>query len=280
MTALSAQDLERLGLFQGAEHQPFHFDAGRAGALLLHGFPGTPAETRALGEQFAQMGISAHGMLLPGFGADIPRLSSVTRADWVNAALEKWRALRTAHAPAILVGYSMGGAVALHLAAQLPPDQLVLFAPFAGVRHVLASLLPVVKHAVREIQPFARADFSKPATRAMIASVLPDANLDDAAVQHALKHQVRVSTQTLHELQLLGTRAYQIAPQVRAPALIVQGVQDKAVPPLATRQLLLRLGSPVTYCELNGTHDLIRLQDESAAAVVQAVRAFVKTSAQ
>ena len=36
--------------YSGPEHQPFEFGDGPNGALLIHGFPGTPAEMRAVPE--------------------------------------------------------------------------------------------------------------------------------------------------------------------------------------------------------------------------------------
>lgn len=42
----------------------------------------------------------------------------------------------------MLVGFSMGGAIATILAAEEPPDRLVLVAPFCGVRHKWRYVLP------------------------------------------------------------------------------------------------------------------------------------------
>src|SRR5689334_24796598 len=66
----------------GAE--PFRFGAGSTGALLLHGFTGSPASLRPLGESLGAAGVTAVGPLLPGHGT----------SDWNDlggATLESWR---------------------------------------------------------------------------------------------------------------------------------------------------------------------------------------------
>ena len=56
----------------------------------------------------------------------------------------------------------------------------------------------------------------------------------------------------------MGAHAYGAAPKVTVPSLVVQGLGDTTVAPADTRRLALRLGGPLTYAELGGTHDLIR----------------------
>ena len=65
--------------FAGPEHQSFEraADSPSGVALLLHGFPGTPAELRPLGEVLAAAGISARAPLLPGFGPAMHQLADV-----------------------------------------------------------------------------------------------------------------------------------------------------------------------------------------------------------
>ena len=60
-----------LRAYQGPEHEPFFWEAGEPAALLVHGFPGTPAEMRPLGEVLHEAGWTVHGVLLPGFGPQI-----------------------------------------------------------------------------------------------------------------------------------------------------------------------------------------------------------------
>ena len=54
-------------------------------ALLLHGFPGTPAELRPLGQALAFAGVRAQAPLLPGFGPAMQRLGDVGAREWLAA---------------------------------------------------------------------------------------------------------------------------------------------------------------------------------------------------
>ena len=245
--------------FAGPEHEPFTLGEGATGALLIHGFPGTPAELRPLGERLATNGFVASGMLLPGFGPDIARLGEMTRATWLDATSRAWAEVRAAHEKAVLIGYSMGGALALRLAAEAPPAALVLLAPFWRLEGWQFKLLPVLKHITRPFAPFQKADFNDPAVRAQLGGLAPDLDLGDPATQQFLREQVRLPLGVLDEVRRLGLEAYDVAPKVDTPTLILQGSRDTTVTAANTRQLAARLPGPTDYREVPGNHDFVRL---------------------
>ena len=174
--------------------QPFHLVAGPTQALLVPGYMGTPKELRPLGEALAAADVSAHAALLPGFGPDSARLAEVGSDEWMDVALKAWLETRAMAARTVLVGFSMGGAVALKLAALAPPDALVLLAPHWRFADKRALALPLVKTVMKEFRPFGHANFSDPNTREMFSEMEPDADLDDpghpgaASAQNGASH--------------------------------------------------------------------------------------------
>jgi hypothetical protein len=66
--------------FDGCEHRSFLWQGSDCAALLIHGFPGTPAEMRPLGTVLKDAGWTVHGLMLPGLGADIESLDKRRRA--------------------------------------------------------------------------------------------------------------------------------------------------------------------------------------------------------
>lgn len=219
--------------FYGHErHQDFWLGEGPRRALLVHGFPGTPAELRALGGWLAARGFRVHAPLLPGFGADIPNLGKTRRAAWLGAARRAWEALREGQgAQTVLLGFSMGGALALQVAARgAPPDKLVLLAPFWRLRDPRARWLPALQYAVRELRPFENTDFSASTVRAQFARLEPSLDLDDPAVQEALRTQVALPTSALVELQRLGAEAYRAAPACGRPRSSSRGLMTTPSP--------------------------------------------------
>lgn len=102
-------------------HSPFDLVGdGQLGVVCVHGFTGTPYEMRYLGEALAGAGVHAHGVMLPGHGTRVEDLDATTWADWTAAVEQAFDALRTRCQRVAVVGQSLGGLLALHLASRRP----------------------------------------------------------------------------------------------------------------------------------------------------------------
>jgi carboxylesterase len=274
--SLVLEELEAVySIFQKPEHQPFLWPGGRPAALLVHGFPGTPAEMRPLGELLRQAGWTVQGLLLPGFGPQIDTLDRRRYEEWRAAVQDALQTLRRDHAPILLVGYSMGGALSIVAAATSPPDGLILLAPFwrsgsSLQRAVGAILRPFLPHYVR---PFQRIDLADPQVRWAIASYVPQIDLDDPDVQREIR-QISMPVSLLDQVGRAGRAAYRVAALVEAPLLVVQGKGDRVVNPEYTLRLVRRFRRPLRYLAVNAGHDLINPGGQDWPAVEQAILEF------
>lgn len=252
------KNIASLGLFQAEEHQPFLWETDGPAVLLIHGFMGTPAEMRPLGEAFKQAGWSVQGLLLPGFGPELDTLFEQRYQDWIKAAESALETLRARRQPVVLAGYSMGAAVALNVAAQRPVDGLILLAPFWRIGKPMQRLIwQVAKRIFRRPQPFKRANFADPRLRQFVGGLLPDLNLDDPGARSALR-ELRVPASFADQVINLGKDVGKAVPRIDAPTLVIQGTEDEAVPPEATRQLLQSFPGPIRYHELSTDHEFVR----------------------
>lgn len=250
---------DRPDFFADPVHQPFTLRGGSTGALLLHGFAGTPAEMRPLAEHLNRAEqFSATGVLLPGFGPDIANLGEIRHTDWLKAARTAWQAMRDHYETTVLAGYSMGGAVAIMLAAEAAPDALVLVAPFSRMDSWLFRSLPLLKYVVPAWRPFRDANFDDPAVQSQLAAMMPGLDIDDPATRDFLRNDVSLPLSALDELRRVGDAAYKAAAAVTAPTLVIQGSNDETVSPASSRALASRLGGPVVYEELDAGHEVVR----------------------
>jgi carboxylesterase len=245
-----------LRAFEGAEHEPFRLVGGEAAALLVHGYPGTPAEMSGLAAALHGAGWTVDVPLLPGFGKQISTLADRRYTDWLDHVREALAALKRDHGPVLLVGHSMGGALALAVSAELPPDGLVLLAPFWQIDNLIWHLLPVIKRVVPQFRPFRllKPNFADPQMREGIHNFWPDADLDDPQVQQAVR-ELKVPVSLFDELRALGQLAARAAETVRVPTLVVQGTGDTLVKPAITRKLVAKLPA-ARYLEVDAAHDL------------------------
>jgi pimeloyl-ACP methyl ester carboxylesterase len=175
----------------------------------------------------------------------------------------------------LLVGYSMGGALAIAAAARHAPDALVLLAPFwrlgSGVQRVVGSVLgPFLP---RYWQPLKRSDLDNPEVREPIADLMPGLDLDDPDVRSELR-RFSIPLSLVEQVDRTGRAGYRKARNVESPVLIVQGAADSLVKPEYTERLLRRFPSTPDYLVLDAGHDLIAPTQGEWAGLAQAVREF------
>lgn len=249
-------DLSGLGLFQGEEHLPFYQPTGQPAALFIHGFPGTPAEMRPLANVLYQNGWTTQGLLLPGFGREINTLFDKKYTDWLAYVVSSLESLKQKHHPVILVGYSMGGALALCTSQELSPDGLVLIAPFWRVgRWYHRPIWHVSKLLFRTFKPLKGASFDDPRLRDFLLGILPDLDLDAEETQERLR-QVKVPSRLLDQLIVTGKQAGKASAHIQVPTLVIQGTQDTTVIPQNTKALLQKFDSQVSYLEFPVDHKI------------------------
>src|SRR5438067_12275746 len=90
------------------------------GALLVHGFTGTPEELRPLGEALAARGFPVHAVRLAGHGTDVAELARTRWTDWFASVEAGVARLRASTERLAVAGMSMGRLLALHPAAPRP----------------------------------------------------------------------------------------------------------------------------------------------------------------
>ncbi len=261
--------------FAGPEHLPFLLEGGRPAALLVHGFPGTPAEMRGLGQSLHRAGWTVQGLLLPGFGPDLPALTQRRYEDWLGAIEDALKNLRRDHSPLLLVGYSMGGALSTTVAVREKVDGLVLLAPFVWqdppLQRYLGWLLrPFLPQYFR---PFRLFNLDDPQARAFLSNLMPQWDLDDLHVQEQLR-QVEVPLTLFDQVRQAGQLALENAPRLGVPTLVVVGRRDEVAGVARVQPLLRRIRPAPRYVEVDIAHDLTSPDKAQWRVVESAVTEF------
>ncbi len=107
--------------------QPAHLDpsaysaeGGPWGALLIHGFTGSVAETRPMGEYLAARGVTVRCPLLPGHGTTPLHLTRIHWQAWAEAVESALGELQRRCTAVFVGGMSLGSLLTLWLGAKHP----------------------------------------------------------------------------------------------------------------------------------------------------------------
>lgn len=232
--------------------RPFRLRGGSRGILLVHGFAGTPPEVRELAEGLAGQGFDVSAPLLAGHGETPEAMARTRWPDWVASAERALQELQRERPDVFVGGQSLGGSIALHLAATHPELQgVVTMAAMGSPRFFRDPRRPLLRFW-KYVQPWQVPDGS--------------CDLGDPERLSALHSYARRPTACLESMLHFLSVVEDELPRVRIPALLFHGRGDRTVPVDNGPFILARLGSrdkQLRWMERSGhalTVDLERAQ--------------------
>ncbi|MFJ9538108.1 alpha/beta hydrolase [Streptomyces sp. NPDC101225] len=238
----------------GAE--PYRHEGGEVGVLLCHGFTGSPQSLRPWAEHLAERGLTVSLPLLPGHGTRWEDMQLTGWQDWYAEVDRELRSLRERCREVFVAGLSMGGTLALRLAAKHGETvRAVMVVNPANRMHGLSPYaLPVARHLLRST-PGIASDIAKEGRTELGYDRVP------LHAAHSLRTFFRLVDGEL--------------PQVTQPLLVLHSPQDHVVPPADSARILSRVSSrDVTEILLEQSyhvatldHDADRIFDESLAFI-------------
>ena len=240
-----------IAVMPGAE--PFSAGGGPHGALVLHGFTGTPQSMRGLAAAFAGAGFAVELPLLPGHGTSVDDLATTTFADWSDAAERAYADLAGRCERVVVAGLSMGATLATWLATRHPEiaGLVVINGAFAPPEpNVREALEQLVAQGVERI-PGLGNDVADPSQTELAYSEVPPAQL-------------------LSLLGELDTLRDALA-NVHCPALVITSDQDHVVEPVSSDVFAERVAGPVERMRLVRSFHVATLDYERADVEARAV---------
>lgn len=203
--------------------------------LLLHGAGDTPQTLRYLGDYLYARGFHVECPLLPGHGRSVREFARLHADDLTRAALRAYADLRAKRDWVGVIGLSMGGALAVQVAAKnadLPA--LGLAAPYLEMPH--------------HIQRAAQLSWLWGIVTPIVDSTDGVSIFDDAEQNKNLAYGV-FTAGALRALYETVRRADAALPQVYTPTLVVQSREDNRISENAAGRAFAKLGAPDKHIE-------------------------------
>lgn len=213
----------------GVDASPFDLQPGRpvdgVAALCIHGLTGTPYEVRPLAEALSRAGVRAVGVLLPGHNSSAEALSRTRYVDWLTSARHAYARLAADYDHVFVVGLSLGGLLALSVAASERVAGVVAVGTPLRLAQPIPLLVPIVKYLMPMLPKREGSD------------------IRDAAARARHPGYREMPLRSVHELLRLQSHVRGWLPDISAPALIAHGAHDRTADPADAERICSAIGS-------------------------------------
>ena len=199
------------------------------GAVLVHGFTANQRGVEPLAQIAQDIGMVTDAPLLRGHGGRYQDLRGTTWDHWMEDVTNARHRLSPHVDGIVLVGFSMGGLLALASAAQQPTGivALIALAPALRIAHPLAPLAWLA----RPWLPFV------PMGKAVAYSDAIRAETDDS--------YSRLALDAFSSFFAATRRVEQLLPKITAPLLLMHARRDRVIKPMSSRIVFERVRSTV-----------------------------------
>jgi carboxylesterase len=202
---------------------------GAPAVLLIHGAGDTPQTLRYLAEHLHHRGFHVEVPLLPGHGRSVRDFMRVRADDLTNAARAAYVELRQRGTWTGIVGLSMGGALAVQIAAEFPDlPALGLAAPYLEMP--------------RRIERAARMAWLWGPLVPIVESSDGLSVFDPSERDKSLAYGV-FTANALRALYETVQRASAASPRVKAPTLFIQSREDNRISVSAAERAFAKIGA-------------------------------------
>ena len=214
--------------------EPFLFvpgDSKAIGVVLVHGLLASPAEIKGFGKRLAAHGYKVVGVRLKGHGTSPWDLRERRWGDWLDSVRRGYAIMRHLADRVCVVGFSTGGALALHLAAEKPQRLagVVAIAAPLKFRNRNLAFVPLI-HGINKLTEWA----------ASLEGVMPFRTLEP---EHPHINYRHVPIRSLFELRRATDELKRRLPDISCPVRIIHGSDDPIVDPESARLIYDGLGS-------------------------------------
>jgi len=133
--------------------EPFSFEGGKTGVLVVHGFTGCTQSMLPLGEGLAAAGFTVMGPRLPGHGTSVQDLRPRKWEEWTGEAEKSLQELLGRCDKVFVTGLSMGGTITCFLGERYAGKLAGLMPINAAVAKLnpMLPLTPIAKYVLKTI---------------------------------------------------------------------------------------------------------------------------------
>jgi esterase/lipase/1-acyl-sn-glycerol-3-phosphate acyltransferase len=200
------------------------------GVVLVHGYMAAPLEVRELAEYLGRRGIWVYAVRLKGHGTSPEDLSGRTFKEWMMSVDRGFAIVSNLCKKVVAGGFSTGAGLALDLAARIN-----------GLEGVFAVCPPLKLQNISSKLASAVDTWNKLMTRVGTNGVAKEFVVNNPENPHINYHRNPVAG--VRELERLMDAVEPKLPEIKIPALVIQGDGDPVVDPKGSKKVFDQLGS-------------------------------------
>lgn len=233
---------------------PGHGELAGIGVAVCHGFTGSTVSMQGWSESLAEAGFAVNMPLLAGHGSTWQELARTPWEHWYRDFEAAYLELSARCETVFVAGLSMGGALALRVAALHPVAGVAVVNPGLTFDDKRAKYSKTLRHVVKSV----------PA----IGNDIKLAGVSEGAYS-------RTPVAAVYQLSQLFNDTIALLPQVSAPTLVFRSTVDHVVPDSSLEVLTDGIGSTdVQVVSLENSYHVATMDNDAPLIFSQSAEFF------